>query len=64
MRKICETRMNEMKGEKRRFRNLELDRFCSSSHVIRMIKSVSMKQRSCSTLGGDGKCIQNFDWKA
>jgi hypothetical protein len=47
-------------GGWRRLHNEELHYLYASSNIIKVSKSRRMKCVSCSTHGGDEKCIQNF----
>jgi hypothetical protein len=57
LRKISGHKEEEVTGDWRKLRNEELHDLCFSQNIIRMIIKEHELGRTCSTYGGEEKCI-------
>jgi hypothetical protein len=60
LRRIFGPKRDEVTGEWRRLHNKELYALYSSPNITRVIKSRRQMGRTCSTYGGEERCIQGF----
>ena len=60
LRRIFGPKRAEVTEEWRRLHNKELYALCTSSNIIRVIKSRRQMGRTCSTYGIEERCMQGF----